>query len=200
MLLLLLRRKKYHGAVAWKMILLELLLVAAGVIGTKLMYFIENGQFGGSSLFGAVLFIPVFILPALAMRLSYRDILNLCGPAVGLMLAIMKFECWFNGCCFGKYLPSLRVQFPSQVVEAAFAALLTVALLIIEKHKRDTHLYAWLLIFYGSTRLMLNGFRYIVQPFIWNLTCGQFWGLVSVVIGITWLVLASKVKVKRSSA
>lgn len=199
LLLMLLRRKKYKDIPVWKGVLLEFLSIIAGVIGTQLMFFIENGYFGGSSLFGAVLFMPVFILPALFMRLSYKDILNLCAPAVGAMLTIMKFECWFKGCCFGKYLPSLRFQFPSQLVEAGFCVFLTVALLIIEARKRDAHLYAWLLIFYGATRLLLNGFRYGVSPFIWNLSIGQFWGLISVIVGIGWIICASAVVARRKN-
>lgn len=176
---------------------LEILLIFSGVIGTKLLYFIENGEFGGSSLFGSILFIPILILPALLMRLSYRDIVNLCAPAVGLMLAVMKCECCFKGCCFGKYLPAFKFQFPSQIVETAVTLFITIALLVLEKYKSKESLYGWLLVFYGITRLLLNGFRYGLHPFIWGLSIGHCWAMVSCIIGITWIILARIVKRKK---
>ena len=199
MIQMVLRRKKYQGAAIWKMILLGFLLTVTGVAGTMLMFFVESGRFGGTSFFGAVLFVPVLILPALLLRISYKDILNLCAPAECLMLAIMKFDCLASGCCIGKYLPSLKFQFPSQMVEMVFGLLVMVALLIIEVRRKDEHLYAWYLILYGSTRFLLNGFRYGLKPFVWILPNGHFWALVSVIIGIGWLVCVKMISIKKKS-
>lgn len=199
MVQMVLRRKRYRKAAIWKMIVLGFLLTVTGVAGTMLMFFVESGRFGGTSFFGAVLFVPILILPAMLLKLSYKDILNLSAPAECLMLAIMKFDCLANDCCIGKYIPSLKFQFPSQMVEMVFGLLVMVALLIIEVRRKDEHLYAWYLVLYGSTRFLLNGFRYGLKPFVWILPNGHFWALVSVFIGIIWLVCAKKAKANRSS-
>lgn len=188
MLLMILQRKKYKGAAIWKMILLGFLLTVTGVAGTMILFYIESGRFGGTSFFGAVLFVPLLILPALLLGLSYRDILNLCAPSECLMLAIMKVDCLVSDCCIGKYIPSLGIQFPSQIVELIAGLLIMVVLLLIEKHRRNEPLYAWYLVIYGVVRFLLNGFRYGQKPFVWILPNGHFWALISIVIGAVWLL------------
>jgi len=200
MVLLVLRRKKYPGASVWKMLVLGFLLTVTGVAGTMLMFFIESGYFGGTSFFGAVLLVPVLILPALLLRLSYKEILDLCAPAECLMLAIMKLDCLANDCCIGKYLPSLGFQFPSQIVEMIAGLIVMTALLLMETHKPKEHLYAWYLVLYGASRFLLNGFRYGIEPFVWILSNGHFWALISVLIGIIWIVCAKKAAYKQSSS
>lgn len=200
MLQMVLRRKKFPGASIWKMLLLGFLLTITGVAGTMLMFFVESGRFGGTSFFGAVLLVPVLILPAMLMRLSYKDILNLCAPAECLMLAIMKIDCLTSGCCIGRYLPSLGFQFPSQIVEMFFGLLIMTVLLLVEVKRRDAHLYAWYLVLYGSTRFLLNGFRYGLKPFVWILPNGHFWALISVLIGLVWLLCVKIVKAKRAES
>ena len=199
MIQMVIRRRRYQGASVWKMLVLGFILTVTGVAGTMLMFFIESGRFGGTSFFGAVLFVPILILPVMLLRLSYKDILNLCAPAECLMLAIMKFDCLANDGCIGKYIPSLRFQFPSQMVEMVFGLLVMVALLIIEARKKDTHLYAWYLMLYGATRFLLNGFRYGLKPFVWILPNGHFWALVSVLIGIVWIVCTIRAQSRRKS-
>lgn len=198
MLMMIMRRKRYAGASIWKMILLGFLLTVTGVAGTMIMFFIESGHFGGTSFFGALLFVPLLILPALLLRIPYGDILDLCAPAECLMLAIMKLDCLANGCCIGKYIPSMEFQFPSQIVEMVGSLLVMMALLLREAHKQDRHLYAWYLIYYGVVRFVLNGFRYGIKPFVWILPNGHFWALISILIGIVWLVCVKKAAAKRT--
>lgn len=93
MLMMVARRKRYERASIWKMLVLGFILTVTGVAGTMLMFYIESGRFGGTSFFGAPLFVPVLILPAMLMHLSYKDILNLSAPSECLMLAIMKLDC-----------------------------------------------------------------------------------------------------------
>lgn len=192
MLLMVLRRKLYPDIPVWKMIILGFLLTVAGVAGTMLMFFIENGSFGGTSFFGAILFVPLLILPAMLLRIPYKTILDLCAPSEALMLAVMKVDCWFNDCCIGKYLPELGFQFPSQIVEMVASLCIMLALLRLECRTRRTHLYAWYLILYGATRFVLNWFRYGTKPWIWILPNSIVWSILSVVIGIVWLAAVSK--------
>lgn len=187
--LMLLRRKKYPEVNIWKMAVISFWLTISGVIGAMLMYFIETGSFGGTSFFGAILFVPVIVSPAVILKVKYSTLLDLCAPAESLMLAFMKFDCYLSGCCIGKYLPTLGFQFPSRLVEIITTLIIMAALLKLEnKPENKGRIYAWYLVLYGATRFVLNWFRYGVKPFVWILPAGNFWSVVAVIIGTIWLI------------
>ena len=198
--LMILRRKLYPEVPIWKMIVLGFLLTVAGVAGTMIMFFIENGHFGGTSFFGAILFVPLLILPAMLLKIPYKTILDLCAPSEAVMLAVMKLDCLSRGCCVGKYLPTLGFQFPSQIVEMIASLVVMFVLLWMERRNRHSHLYAWYLLLYGATRFVLNWFRYGTKPWIWILPNSIVWAIVSMIIGVIWLVVAAKLQAKESKA
>lgn len=192
-LLMLLRRKKYPQLGIWKMALISVLLTFSGVAGALLMHYIESGSFRGTSFFGAILFVPIIMIPAVLLKINYSTLMDLCAPAESLMLAFMKFDCMLRGCCIGKYLPSLGFQFPSQIIEMIVTLIITAILVKIE-NRPDSHgmIYGWYLIIYGATRFVLNWFRYGIKPFVWILPAGNFWSLVAIAIGTRWLLLKKK--------
>ena len=190
---MILRKKEFQQVAVWKMALLTVWLTITGVAGTMILAYIETGEFGGTSFYGAVLMVPVFILPAMLMKIRYLDILNLCAPAECAMLVVMRFDCLDKGCCFGRYLPDLEFQFPSQVVEMVVG--ITVMTILIRMHKKDRNaqLYPWYMILYGVLRFLIQGFRYGgTNPWILGLSAGHFWSLVSIAIGTAWLLLSKK--------
>lgn len=193
LLLMLLRRKTFPRIQLWKYPIISILLTIAGVIGAMLMYYIETGKFGGTSLFGSIFFIPVLLLPALLLRIRYDDLMDLCAPCECLMLALMKLDCLLSNCCFGKYLPALEIQFPSQIVElVCFLALMLFLLKIEHGGKHRGRIYGDYLVIYGIIRFILNWFRYGVAPFVWILPAGNFWALVAIALGVAWLSLPLK--------
>ena len=190
---MILRKKEFQQVAMWKMALLTVWLTITGVAGTMILAYIETGEFGGTSFYGAVLMVPVFILPAMLMKIKYLDILNLCAPAECAMLVVMRFDCLDKGCCFGRYLPDLEFQFPSQIVEMVVG--ITVMTVLIRMHKKDrqAQLYPWYMILYGVLRFLIQGFRYGgTNPWILGLSAGHFWSLVSIAIGTAWLLLSKK--------
>ena len=132
---MLLRKKQFPQVAILKMVLLTLWLTITGVLGTMVLAYIEMGKFGGTSFYGAVFLVPILILPAMLMRITYKDILNLCAPAECAMLLVMRFDCLDKGCCFGRYLPALEFQFPSQIAEMVVA--ITVMITLIQMHRKD---------------------------------------------------------------
>ena len=68
---MLLRKKQFPQVAIWKMALLTLWLTITGVLGTMILAYIEMGEFGGTSFYGAVLLVPIFILPAMLMKITY---------------------------------------------------------------------------------------------------------------------------------
>ena len=192
---MLLRKKQFPQVAIWKMVILTVWLTITGVLGTMILAFIETGEFGGTSFYGAVMLVPVLILPALLMKISYLDILNLCAPAECAMLVVMRFDCIDKGCCFGKYLPKLEIQFPSQIAEMVVSVSVMTALILMHRKNQKTQLYPWYMIMYGVLRFCIQGLRYGgTNPWILGLSAGHLWSLVSILIGTAWLLLSKKRK------
>lgn len=186
---MLLRKKQFPQVAIWKMIILTVWLTVTGVLGTMVLAFIETGEFGGTSFYGAIFLVPILILPVLLMKISYLDILNLCAPAECAMLVVMRFDCLDKGCCFGKYLPNLEFQFPSQIAEMVVGVSIMIALIWMHKKNRQTQLYPWYMIMYGVLRFCLQGLRYGgTDPWVLGLSAGHFWSLVSILVGTAWLL------------
>lgn len=192
---MLLQKKQYPQVAIWKMFLLALGILVTGVFGAMVLAYIETGEFGGTSFYGAVFLVPVLILPAKLMKISYKDILNLCAPAECAMMIVMRFDCLDKGCCFGKYLPELGFQFPSQIAEMAVGAGIIAVLIVMHCKNRETWLYPWYMVLYGVCRAILQCFRYGgTEPWALGLSQGHLWSLVSVTVGIVWLVLSRQKK------
>ena len=188
---MLLRKKQFSKVAIWKMVLLTLWLTITGVLGTMILAYIELGEFGGTSFYGAVFLVPILILPAMLMRITYKDILNLCAPAECAMLLVMRFDCLDKGCCFGRYLPALEFQFPSQIAEMVVAITIMITLIQMHRKDRQVQLYPWYMILYGVCRFILQGFRYGgTDPWVLGLSQGHFWSLIAVMIGTVWLLLS----------
>ena len=183
----------------WKLLIASVILAAAGVLGARLMYLAENGIWGGISFYGAVFFPPLIMwLAALALKLPISRVLDLCAPAECVMLALLKVQCMVEGCCGGRVIgvsskTGEPIIFPSQIAECANALVLMVILiLLIRGGKKKGLAYPAYLILYGVTRFFLNLLRE-TTPFILGLSAGNFWSLVSIVIGlIAWFAVRKK--------
>lgn len=198
----LLCRLKY-GFPIWKTVAATALLTVVGVVSVKIMFFVENGTWGGLSFFGAVFLVPFWFLPiSLLLRLPYRALLDITAPAICIMLALMKVECLLSGCCMGRVLYETAageiVRFPSQVAEFCNALLLLgVLILLIFRGRQEGRIYPWFMVIYGGTRFGLNLFRE-TKPYVWKLSPGGFWSLVAIALGIMLLVVFSKKDSRRS--
>lgn len=196
---MLLRKKQFPQIAVWKMAFVALLTLITGVSGSMILAYIETGRFGGTSFYGAVFLIPLLIWPAMLMKITYKDILNLCAPAECAMLIVMRFDCLDKGCCFGRYLPGLGFQFPSQIMEMLAGAVVMAILIWMHRKDRQTQLYPWYMVLYGVLRFLMNGFRYGgTDPWVLGLSPGHFWSLVSIAIGTIWLAAASKMRERKT--
>ena len=192
---MLLRKKQFPHIAVWKMAIVALLILITGVGGSMILAYIELGEFGGTSFYGAVFLVPLLMFPAMLMKVTYKDVLNLTAPAECAMLVVMRFDCLDKVCCFGRYLPMLEFQFPSQIAEMVVG--ISVMLALIRMHKKDqqVQLYPWYMILYGACRFILQGFRYGgTTPWVLGLSQGHFWSLISITIGTTWLLLSKSRK------
>lgn len=176
----------------YKRLLVAVLLTIAGTLGTFILFYIENGTFGGTSFFGAVFFVPImFIFVAWFAKIRYDVLMDLCAPAECAMLVIMKVQCQLTGCCGGiRMITNGREYiFPSQIAELINALILCVLLLLLSrKVKNKGGVYPRYMVAYGVTRFVLNLFRDGGAAGVLGLPLGNFWSLVSIAIGIVWLI------------
>lgn len=192
MILCMLYAGKIYGIERRDVIITAVYLTICGTFATYIMFFIETGQFGGRSFFGAAFFVPVFMYPlAKILKIRYGYIMDICAPAGCIMLFILKFKCYLDGCCEGKLiiLKTTAFRFPSQIVESVLALVLAaVIMLIIIKGRHKTMVYPILLVIYGIMRFFLNLLRE-VDPWLGPLPAGNVWSLLAIIIGIIVLVV-----------
>jgi len=194
-----------YGYSVWKRILFSIVLTILGVAGTKIMAFIETGQFAGLSFYGSVFFTPLLMLPVgRLLRMKSLDTLDLCAPAECSMLVIMKISCYISGCCSGRVLHVAEngdaVRFPSQFVEGGAALVITIILIVLLlSEKQRGSIYPWYMIIYGVVRFALNFYRE-TTPFIGKLPAGNFWSLISIGLGgvLLYWSFSNRKKVERS--
>lgn len=187
---MLIRKKQFPHVAVWKMAIVALLILITGVGGSMILAYIELGAFGGTSYYGAVFLVPLLMVPAMLMKISYKDILNLTAPTGCAMLFVMRFNCLRAGCCFGRYLPKLGFQFPSQIAEMVVGVAIMITLIWMHKKNRQVQLYPWYMILYGICRSVLQCFRYGgLEPWFLGLSQGHLWSLLSITVGIVWLLL-----------
>ena len=187
-LLAMIRRHKYQ--LNYIQLILSLFLVfVAGLSGLSLMFYIENGFFGGISFFGTILLGPILLFPlCLIFRLPYIKTLNYVAPCVLIAQMFMKYNCYIVDCCGGNEFFKSVCVIPLQIVELLWCVLVFIVLLVLEnKYNKERYLYAVLLIMYGAGRLVLNSFRYGLKPFFFTLPAGHLWSIVAFVSGLILL-------------
>ena len=201
MLLIMLICRKWIAIGKLKIPLFAVLLTACGFASVKIMFFIENREWSGLSFFGAIFFVPLFLfLVAFIIREPLKKLMDLSAPSICGMLAIMKLECIRSGCCGGRLLYSYYkdgaingVYFPSQIVEFVNAlAVMVILMLFMRKSKYQGKIYPLFMIIYGGTRFLWNLFRQ-TEPFIWIMPAGNFWSLISIMLGCAWLIVLNHI-------
>jgi len=191
-------RRKLYAVTAINVLGMTVGVAGMGLLGTYIMFFLENGFWYGKSFFGAVLFFPILLLPLTYLfRIKLLDFLDYATPPGLSILVVYKINCKMLNCCSGRVLwfseAGIPTYFPSQMVEAAAAALITLLLLVLERTgKWKKQLYPLCLIFYGTSRFVLNFFRWDQNKYFLGMTSGQFWSVISLLIGTIWLIIYRK--------
>lgn len=189
---------RHDGISAIKGVMATILLTIAGVSGIYLMFWIENGYFGGLSFFGAVFMVPIFFVPiSYVLRIPYGRLTDICTVGGCVMLALMKVHCYRSGCCNGRMLGSFR--FPSHWVELVTSLLIGVVLIVLfyQSPQRRGTLYGWYLLLYGSTRFALNFLRQEWES-PQRIPMGTIWSVVAVICGILWIRFGIRKKSMRA--
>ncbi len=166
-----------------------------------------NGTFGqlvgtGGNYFGLLtcfpLFISAFSLILIINPLKEVDIMTMGLP---VYLFFVKLACFFNGCCWGipwehglynYHYDHPGYQVPVQAIEAFFAALLLVILLIYRKKAKPGTIYPMYLTLYCGTRFfsefLKDDYPDVLGPFkTYHILC-----VVGFVIGLILLIIMNK--------
>lgn len=181
----------------WKRIFIIVVGSLSGIIGLRVMRYIECGRFEGFSFYGAHFFGGLGIVHAcLLVRTSLDEMTNMLdvsAPGLCASLVVLKFKCFIDDCCKGIVLKinsdNSVIRFPSQIVECLFALFLMVLFLVlIRKGKHRGSVWYLYMIYYGIGRFILNLLRE-TEPWILGMAAGNFWSLVSIAIGLILLYI-----------
>ena len=195
MLVLSIIKRKQYDLPWWKTVIIPFLLTLFGVSGAMILFFIESGRFGGISFYGSVLLIPVLLLPAAKLlKMPYGTLTDFSVPQICIMLAVMKVHCLISDCCGGICLSNPDaanpIYFPSQIAEMIVALAIGAFVLYLDSQKLfKGRLYGVYFLVYGILRFSLNFLRRGLTPFVWFIPAGHFWSLISIGLGIAWILL-----------
>ena len=186
---------KFYNIGKIKLIVFTILFPIVGVLATRIMSYIESGSFRGTSFFGAIFFMPIFVfLFSVISKVKFNKLINLTAFLGMITSVVLKLRCIKYNCCGGRRIGIFIedkgfIRFPSQIAELIFALIIFIILAVLfvrNKERRD--LYPIMMIIYGVGRFILNSYR-LVTPLFWFMAWGHIWSIVSVIIGIIWMFI-----------
>lgn len=172
-------------------VLIFLVGFTTAIIGLKVIGWLENGFWGPFSFYGAHFFAPLGCLLACFLlevpKAERGDIVDISAPSLCIGLAAHKIACFIQGCCAGFVMRITengdKVRFPAQLVESG-VALLTMFFFcyLIKKKTQRGKIFFWYMIVYGVERFLLTFLRDPGHTIL-GLQDGQFWSVVSILVG-----------------
>lgn len=231
------RREKLNPEVIYD---LALSVFVGGLVGARLFYVLQYWGVrihsipeifkvweGGIVLYGSIIGGTVTFFGYRLLRpFPLRPFLDVIAPALALGIAIGRFGCFMNGCCFGDVcsLPwSVRFPEPSPPWQAHHAAhligpnalwslpvhptqlysvvdgliLMTLLLAYFPIRKRDGEVMALLMVTYPITRMLIEYLRSDESIFFAGMTVSQNISLVLVACGLAfWYWLSRRPAVR----
>lgn len=169
----------------------------SGVIGSRLLYVIENFRYyisdpleiimfqhGGLSWFGGIFLGALFAFWYLkAKKLSMYKTLDAVIPFVALGQAIGRIGCFLNGCCYGKPSAAYGVYFPGfdadLIPTQVYSSLVMLAIFIVLRllqsrpHKEGQLLFSYFLL-YAVKRFTIEFWRADNPVIAYGLTLFQY--------------------------
>lgn len=170
-----------------KNVFLSLLFTLSGVVSTQLMFYVENGAWGGFSLFGAILFLPLIgYFPLIKLfKLNPAKAINAFTLCTVASLFILRINCFVTGCCIG--LPIYKnLRYPVREAELLFQALVFRSYLKQIRADERANLIPRYMIDYGMFRFLCEFFRVgavVTTIGRFDLHIAHFWALATIAAG-----------------
>ncbi len=128
----------------------------------------------GTNYFGALYFVPVFmLLGCIVLWVDPIKSFDLLTPAFPLALSIVKVACFTSGCCYGVWWPggpysyrNEREEFPVQLLESGVALLIFIFLMWYKKKAPKGTMFPMYIIIYSATRFITEFWR--GQELVWG--------------------------------
>ncbi|MBR2029353.1 MAG: prolipoprotein diacylglyceryl transferase [Clostridia bacterium] len=189
------------------------------VAGAKILFLInnlssiQNGiKVGGLLFYGAVFFFPVYMLFTRAFfKVESKTYYNFSTLGLIIALAFYRIGCFMDGCCCGipadwgfamAHSPEV-LRVPTQLIELVCDVGIFAILLVAERKNwfngTKGILYPLFMICYGVIRFVIEFFR-MREVLLWGMSQAHFLSLLSIAIGVVWIVLAVKKHNKKASA
>lgn len=190
-------RKNYFDITILKAALFTVFMTISGILGTKILYCIEyfdeimqNGLSSlGSPLFGAVFFVPVFMIPLCRLILFPKRLTtDACALCLPIMVGFLRFGCFFAGCCGGWTVttPHFTFAWPTQAMDSVGNFLILVALLHFQQNKKYAgRLYPLYMMYYSIMRFFVEFLRDTEKDWF-GLGHGQCFAILAFIIGFFW--------------
>jgi phosphatidylglycerol:prolipoprotein diacylglycerol transferase len=188
---------KYYKISNTKLFIFTLISPFIGVLTTCIMSYVESGSFKGTSFYGAIFLMPIYVfIFSKIFKIEFYKLINLTSFLGMITSMILKVRCLHYGCCGGRKITSFIskdfVTFPSQFVELILAfCILNILLFFFYRNKDRKDLYPIMMFIYGIGRFILNSFRR-VQPVLGFMAYGHLWSIVSIIIGLIFILRIMK--------
>ena len=169
-----------RGLDASRFALVTIALLVPAFIGARLWFVVRHGPVaglldrsqGGAGLFGGLVVAVVVSVPVLRLAgLPFWTFWDAASVTMLVGLVFTRFGCLMNGCCTGRpthswlgvELPNVfghrERRYPTQVLEAALAAVLLIAALAIRNRISDGAVFVGVVILYCAGRAVLQPLR-----------------------------------------
>lgn len=197
------RKKNFY---ADKILDLELIILVSALIGARTLHVLVNLDFysknlldiffiwrGGLAFYGGlILAIPASWIFIVRNKIPFWKTADLVGPYIALGQSIGRIGCFFNGCCFGKYIGTTAYRHPTQLYASmALISIFIFLKLIQKKASFNGFIFGLYLVLYSVQRFAIDFLRADTPRYLFNLTVSQIISLIilataGIVIGKAW--------------
>ena len=178
------QHKKKLQMKGWMAILLAICHTIVGVLCVTVFAFMESGEGGGMSLFGAVFFMPVFYFAGAKLtKRKVSDVFDIFAVTMIFTLLCARANCFMGNCCLGKCIPGTDFRWPTRQLELVYyVILLMIFWSKVGKTGFSGKVYPIYMMSYGAFRFVVEWFRETPNPVAF-FHISHIWALVSVAVG-----------------
>ena len=197
---------RHYGLSKSKAVLASLIVYPLTYAWMLLLYWIEQGAFGGQNIVRVFIYVPLIaLLPARLFHVRWAHMCDFLAPSPLIVHGISHLGCIFQGCCHGYaysspmavYNPDLGTYLrPIQPLESA-AALAIVFWIVLRarrlNYKTECTSFPLMLLAFGLTRFFQEFARDNEKVFL-GCSILAFHALLAAVVGAAWLIVLRRRK------
>lgn len=169
----------------YAILILSVLHTVIGVCSVKAFAFLESGDIGNMSLFGAVFFMPeAYWLGAKLSKRPYGKVCDVFTPCMLFTLMCARINCIVSGCCAGLVIPGTHYHFPTRELEILYYIVMLILLIPrVKKSKNPGSIYPLYMASYGAFRFIDEFFRTSSTGMLFHLS--HVWAAIAFAAGLS---------------